>query len=599
MRDIESVMSAKAKRSIADASQSVDALPPGYMKGFILQNIKGQLVVGSGIANIRSKRTVQKTEYIISGDDFVAKGSIPPGLFYSVYVSNSLDYKVDSIDPVADQRDFAFYHPTLYGYRYIGQFFMGAGGVYQQVISYDPTGFNSLNTNLVDSLLLAVKEYLSVGYRGSGTPENPQEGDSFLYIDGDEIKVVERTNGSWVDKWRIGGAIVGLIASMVFAAGACHPGYDLSLIENIPANSFSLFNFNNSYYDETETRLVEYTNTVFDSTVKKFGSHSVAMDPARVVANVYFFNDLVNIGNSFTSSSWINLSSPYSNPSSDTLLFFGFYDSNSASITVNDDLSISVHLEMGNDVVFDGDCGIKMTLDEWNLLSFVYDSINEKFYFIKNLETFEISCSGYSWENDPEIYLGLLASIGSYPYRKAYLDETLIADGLCSLDLIYQHYNHNKNYDTTISWSDYSIWCSPGGKIRFFDHMDYPALSPGHIITVEDRPSTWLVDGGESDTNWNDVDLTSLVPRGTTAVTIYGYTEITGASTEETRHVLFRPSGSTETDVTRCEYTPHPTSATGLRCPIEKKILIGADRKFQYQKGASVIHLHISIKEFA
>lgn len=599
MRDINSVLSAQAKRTIANTEQSVDALPPGYMKGFILQNRKGQLVVSTGIANIRSKRTVQNREYIISGDDFVAGENVPPGLFYSVYVSNSLNYKVDSIDPVADEKDFSFYHPTLYGYRYIGQFFMGPGGVYQQVISYDPTGFNSLNTNVIDSLLLAVKEYLYVGYRGSGTPGNPQNGDSFLYIDGDEIKVVERVSGSWVDKWRIGGALAGLVASLVFAAGACHPGYSLSDLEYFPANSFRLYNFENSYGDQYGNEDFGAAGSISVTTnYSKFGTYSLGPDsPFGLAAIAYNLQDLL-VGGSFSMSLWVYIPSAESAWNDNYFIFLdGSAGDDTVAIAIKSDLTLRVFFRKGSDTIHNDVVNLQLKTDEFQMLSIIYNASDDILYVTVNSDYISLSGAGYSWSGSG--YFQNDITLGYSSDYSAYIDELLFAPNVCSLNLMLQHYIHDTVWKTGISWADYNIWCADGGKIRFHDNLGYPALSPGHIITVEDRPSTWTVDGGATDTNWNTVDLAGIVPPGTTAVTIYGYTEITGASTEATRHVLFRPYGSSETDVTRCEYTPHPTSATGLRCQLEKKILISGDLKFQYQKGTSAIHLHISVKEFA
>lgn len=103
----------KAEAQISDITASVSALPPGFIIGFepSIGDV-GTVLIGKGTCNISGSR-VDKKEYLVSYNDWIANPIA--FLTYYIYLSASGSYFVDIISPEYTGDYYYLQHPTLGG----------------------------------------------------------------------------------------------------------------------------------------------------------------------------------------------------------------------------------------------------------------------------------------------------------------------------------------------------------------------------------------------------------------------------------------------------------------------------------------------------
>lgn len=156
MRDIKSIEAAKAALNATKTAEAVLSLPPGFIVGFRLRTENNQMIVGKGVMNCRGKRTTLVSERIIAGEEYLSPSNIIRGVTYYVYMNSSKEIKVDSIGEVWDDGQFGYYHPTLYQYRFLGQFDIAADGTYENIINQDPVLGNDIDADQIFARHLTV-----------------------------------------------------------------------------------------------------------------------------------------------------------------------------------------------------------------------------------------------------------------------------------------------------------------------------------------------------------------------------------------------------------------------------------------------------------
>ena len=175
MRSVEDIERAKDLLNAKKTEQAVISLPPGFIAGFRLRTENGQMFVGKGVMNCRGKAVYHKTEDIIDGNDYLQPDYIIKGVTYYVYMNFAKEMKIDTIASVWDDDNFGYYHPTLYQYRFLGQFYYGTDGTYSKILNQDPVIGTDINANevaslLVKTLLAQVSDYIVVGLDPDSTP---------------------------------------------------------------------------------------------------------------------------------------------------------------------------------------------------------------------------------------------------------------------------------------------------------------------------------------------------------------------------------------------------------------------------------------------
>jgi hypothetical protein len=539
MRNIPDVLAAKSGQDANQTALTVQALPPAYMKGFTLASRDNQLIVSPGTGNIRGKRTTQRQEYIIQGSDFVASDNIITGIFYTVYVNSALEYKVDSVDPVKDDDFFAYYHPTLYEFRYIGQFYLGVGHIYQQIISYDPLEFNSVNTNLVETLLLAVKSQVLIGYEGTGSYENPHEGDNTIYIDGDEIIVQEYAGGAWLPELRFGGNIDGSFISQIQGNTVNHIDNDSISTEVFPTKNHLVFTFDNTYDDHNgQDDWLGKTNTGFTTAWSKFGTYSLQATASGATLFGPFYGD---VGDNVSMSIYCKLNLT----SGATVGLMGFTYSTTDQIVIFIEPAynrVTVTIKKGGGTLWDFTINVAQFggMENVEYIGFTYNADTDTLSLIVNnvIKT----QSGFSGTWTPSVTWQMQVS----PYLSGsdyiYLSElTMSYVDYVNPQILAVHYNHQKAWETDVSRADQAIYCAPGGRIRFIDHMPEESLGTLHMLEQEDRPTTSV--GATTSTSWSVVDFSAYVPFGAKAILLRVQLEMSSGANSIT--MLCRPKGST------------------------------------------------------
>jgi hypothetical protein len=192
MRSIGDVESNKAKLNAVKTTAAVISLPPGYIVGYRLRTENLQMIVGKGVMNCRSTRVSLTEERIIAGEEYISPQNIIRGLTYYVYMNSSREIKVDSIEAVWDDDNFGYYHPSLWQFRFLGQFDIDTDGTYKNIINQDPVIGTDIDARNVESLLIKtllaqVSDYIVVGQDPEGTPSE-DDWACFIYEDRMEIK---------------------------------------------------------------------------------------------------------------------------------------------------------------------------------------------------------------------------------------------------------------------------------------------------------------------------------------------------------------------------------------------------------------------------
>ena len=550
MRKIQDVLNAKNRIQNNKTADTVSALPPAYMKGFILAtNDEGQLVVGPGIGSIRGKRTVQREEQVVDSSSYAANRTMLRGSFYTIYVSSSLEYLIDLKNPVKDDDYYAYYHPTDYRFRYIGQFFLSEQGAYQKILSYDPLGFNSVSSYAIDSMLLSVQTFLQIGYNGNGTPDNPLEGDTFMYIDGDEISIVEYAGGAWRAKLKYGGSINNVFKPMLSGIGVDHVDDQISLSgENFPSSNFFVNTFNNVWLDQYgEDNWTHASHTFVTDWSKYSWTHSMTC-----TSGTWLFarqDTLGTVGDSFSVSTWVNLVLlPPSTPTVPYIL----------SIQASTDFFL-IHYDVGNEkFVASWDAGAgelgRIEIDAplvggllgEHHIGVTFDSDTYTLHFFVDDQHGSIAVTPTFWTGSGTwryfLFPSYNATLSSGNETKLFSETAYSYVDYIKPEIFIEHYNHNVAWTTERSRSDQTIRCAPGGKIRFEDHYGDMMQGLFHFLDEADRPSTSLYNGAPPGA-WTVLDCSAYVPVGANGVRLGVYVEDTGTGTSS-YIVSFRPNGS-------------------------------------------------------
>lgn len=592
MRSKEDVLNAKNRIQVESNAVTVQSLPPAYMKGLILSvNDENQLVVSAGVGNIRGQRTVQKEPYIIQETDFTVPDHVIGETFYTVYLSTALEYKVDIKEPVRDDQFYAYYHPIDYRFRYIGQFYLTASRKFQKVISYDPLGFNTVATYGVDSLLLSVKEYLSIGYTGDGNLQNPAEGDNYMYIDGDEIQVLEYAGGAWIEKLKIGGKEYDYFVAQFKGNTINHIGNTLEdNREPFPTKNFKVFSFNSIYTDQYgEDDWTGKTNVSFTAVWSKHWTASLSA--ITNTTPTLSGPQISDVGDDISAACYVNASPPSTTHLIGLAFFSVGFDYIGTWLDGSTDEIIFIFNRAGSTNSWE----IPLSqFGEWSdieYLGFSYDATNDIIHYVVNDKIYTYTDADFSgsWSVGNQWEFSLRPRYNTTTGYHIYFSELLISyEDYINPQIIVEHYNHDTPWTTVSARADQSIYCAPGGRIRFFDHMPDPSLGTLHMIPADDRDGLIINDTSIS-TTWELADLSAYVPFGTTAVLLrFGTSDDAGWVS-----IYLRALGQTDNTSSNTEEVRLISAAYyGLRGQVI--VMVSPDGSFQYRGSASSTNQAIS-----
>ncbi len=612
-RSYESIDNAKASL-YGDTSETVEkTVPLGYHKGFRLSYSAGQLTIGKGLKDIRGAFTKMTTDYTVSGEDFVASGSIIRACTYYVYVDKALQFKIDSVAPLWDGDNIGYYHPTLFTHGFIGQFYINASGVYTDILNYNPSyaediaprsitaskivagtitatelaadsitaekmAANSIeavaiSATVLETLLLKTDE-LYIGFTsvsGSTTWDAPGEGDRIHYVNGTLDYYYEYTGGSWVttNGIKIGGFIGALFLSMIGCTGIYHPANPPASIEFLPNPNYRIFDFENDYDDQDgnddwDTK----TNLAFDSGTYKINNYSLSATSGN--NGILAVTNTGSIGESQALGGWFYISS--SGTATDTTAFALMYlyeaDNNIGLFLGrnlgNNTLTLKYLVEKNGSIVANLITVCDIDLDEWVYIGYSYDSTTDKIYVIYNDTILESSVLGGSWGS------------GTFDYIAVYTKNNQVTDGITAsvnidellfywdkyLDpnILAQHYTHGVAWNTLCSKADILIRPNTDGRVVLdYDGNIKPLCQwykvPNPAGGWFDSKTTFTADRFLEADGGFEVDFSTLVasgvlPVGTRIVRVL----VNIGSTDA--WVYCRPAG----DDTYATNTPHANS---------------------------------------
>jgi len=93
---------------------------------------------------------------------------------------------------------------------------------------------DQIHANTLEALFAKIAYSLTVGFAGTGTPDDPDTGDVRVYIDGDEVAIQKWSGSAWINKMRLGSASG--TTNTLFSGSGPASGEDLSIGAN--ANPF-------------------------------------------------------------------------------------------------------------------------------------------------------------------------------------------------------------------------------------------------------------------------------------------------------------------------------------------------------------------------
>ena len=123
MRSYESIEAAKSALRNRQTEAAVSGYPPGYITGVKLTiDEHGQLVVGTGAANVAGRPVNKGVSYTLTAGDWNCSKVF--GMPYSLYLDSTGAFHVDSQDAVYTETYFGYYHPSMSTWRNIGRLFV-------------------------------------------------------------------------------------------------------------------------------------------------------------------------------------------------------------------------------------------------------------------------------------------------------------------------------------------------------------------------------------------------------------------------------------------------------------------------------------------
>ncbi len=422
---------------------------------------------------------------------------------------------------------------------------------------------NALSANLLEAVFANIGYALTIGYAGTGSVSSPDEGDRRIYLDDDEIRLEEYTEGGWttVKGIKIGGALAGIFLSAVSCQWFLHPEVVLANGANeLFPGPGELFTLDNTYENQDgEDTWTAKTNVGFVVTPKKFGTH--ALQPATGAGFAYLTGqDNLTAGSPHAQSGWY-YSGTFGNPSAtnDTMRFEFGYDSGSgffvniATLTIdNDDGQVSFGW-------FDGwtvdppsvENLMIMEEDTWYHLAMVWDFATDTMHCIINGTVYSVACGpwdpdGVQGDSPKDNYeLNFAWRLDRVHDDIALDDLSVTKNYLIDPDVYVQHYNHNVAWNGEFNAKDLIIKPAAGGVVQIIDGLAVagdltigaagspfyspvaaePSAGTFHYMPDVERNNAWDVSFNPT-TSWAEQDLSALVPAGTKA--IYGYLETGG-----------------------------------------------------------------------
>lgn len=540
MRTQQDVENQKNSRRIKGIETNSYSPPLGYIRGFRMSLVENQITIGKGYAEIRGKTANITSSYVINWEDYIVPGAtILKGMTYYLYLESGGKHLIDNLAPVYDEDALAWYHPTLWSYRSIGQFDYGLDGTYSNMLNGDPIEAPSLATNSVTSrsilssdieTVLLKTSFLYIGYTGTGTIASPDEGDTVHYVTGSSDQYLEYTGGAWVNS---NGIVIGLLGLLIGCGGLYHPGNPPTSTEYLPHINVRAFNFDNSYADQNGIdNWDSKTQVAFSSSIKKFGTYSLGNDSANADSWITATEDWT-FGDTISFSFWYRLDSILGSSSG---IIAQLYYNSTHTINIWYDKGDNVlRAHIYNDPYSTYLISSSLTLlQTWHHIGLVYKT--DEIYFVVDDEilsttdmpswgayTAKLKINFKDWNGAQAVFTG---NVDDLQYNINITQDP---------NYIAQHYTHNVPWVTGISKLD--ILLRPGVDGRVYTEHEIKTTNVvrstlGYLNALGEYGLSWRrvtnpptgymytkTSGWTADT-WVTVDVSAYVTAGTKAIKV-------------------------------------------------------------------------------
>jgi hypothetical protein len=348
------------------------------------------------------------------------------------------------------------------------------------MIAQDAITLNKLSAAVISTMLLkATTAYIGFNsVTGTTTQASPGEGDTVIKLSALSIAFLEYTGGAWVtsNSIAIGGFIAGLFLNMIGCGGIYHPANPPTATELLPNPYFRVFGFNNVYTDQNGLDdWAGKTNCAFDSTYKKFGTHSLTATNTNILTLTGQTTGNTNQSQSF--AGWVYFT--HTGGGATAAYDYEFLDLTGTSVNYifiylskranSDAIRLRLKVAKAGSVVLNYEHDVILSQSSWYYVGACYNYVTDKIYLILNNIITDCGVLGGTWTAATQFYLRLrfyqnyatvIGTITSYGdellyYYDKYLDPNLLV----------QHYNHGVAWDTSLSRADLLMRPNTDGRV--------------------------------------------------------------------------------------------------------------------------------------
>ncbi len=370
----------------------------------------------------------------------------------------------------------------------------------------------------IQAVMLAAAT-IAVGYAGTGTIDDPDEGDTRVYLATNSISWQIYANGAWstIRRIKIGGADAnGNFIPYMQAHGLLNLETDnpeLS-VDPIPDWTYKLYRWNNVQTDQDGIDPWTIVAGSFAySTTHWEGTHSLALVTSNVSIKI---EDVWTIGSDVTLSMMFRVDAEYGS-SFNTLL--GWHSGADDYILLayhNGQHQFQYYIKKDG-TSSSGNLGGTLSTATWYHVGLTYKASANKLYLVRDEVIIEATPSG-SWGSGTGFFEVFFAPTGTESFK---IDDLLVShDKSIDHELLYQHQNRGKPWGTDFTQKDLVLVPQSGGHVI---HGPIVANEPSQGMY---HPCNRTVTGWDLSARTETLaspytwDLSSLIPVGTNMVRV-------------------------------------------------------------------------------
>lgn len=327
---------------------------------------------------------------------------------------------------------------------------------------------NNLIVGALQAMFAVITNELIVGHEGTGTYDDPDEGDRHGFINGAAFGSAEYTGGAWssANQIKFGGVDSnGNYAPFSTCQGIINPLADAPSTEYFPSSTFRVFNFENNVEDHHGVDdWSSKSNVAYNSSNKKFGSYSL-WSSSGAYATLHSAEEWTP-GESQAAGCWFYPEAIGAGVSFELIGYYAISGMATDQIKVGvSSTGIYYYVEKYGTPTTSS-IATTISLNTWHYLALVYDADDDKLYVIFDDSVTEISSLSGSWGTATSSYIHLKA-LRAYSSTTVSIDEALFApDITVNPDIFAQHYTHNVAWVTDYSREDIVLLPGTNGNVK-------------------------------------------------------------------------------------------------------------------------------------